>query len=61
MLVVIPRLPDLGSPGDVEAFWDENLRLMQVVILAASVGYLFLLMDPIGAAGPAAAVVGRLY
>jgi hypothetical protein len=43
MLVVIPRLPDLGSTGDVEAFWDENLRLMQVVILAASVGYLFLL------------------
>lgn len=43
MLVVIPRLPDLGSRGDVEAFWDENVRLMKLVILAAAVGYLFLL------------------
>jgi hypothetical protein len=43
MLVVIPRLPDLGSTGDVEAFWDENLRLMKFVVLAAAVGYLFLL------------------
>jgi hypothetical protein len=42
-IVVIPRLPDLGSTKDVEAFWDENQRLMQVVIRAASVGYLFLL------------------
>ena len=43
MLVVIPRLPDLGSRGDVEAFWDENVRLMKFVVLAAAVGYLFLL------------------
>jgi hypothetical protein len=43
MIVVIPRLPDLGSAGDVEAFWDEDLRLMKIVILAAAVGYLFLL------------------
>jgi hypothetical protein len=44
MAVVIPQLPDLGSAAEVEAFWRENLGLMQGVILSVSVGFLFLLV-----------------
>jgi hypothetical protein len=44
MAIAIPRLPDLDSSHDVQAFWRTNQQLMQVVILAVSVGYLFFLL-----------------
>ena len=44
MAVAIPRLPDLGSAHDVQAFWRTNQGLMQCVILSVSVGFLFLLV-----------------
>ena len=44
MAVVIPRLPDLGSAEDIEAFWRTNQELMQGVLLSVSVGFLFLLV-----------------
>lgn len=44
MAVAIPRLPDLGSSHEVQAFWHANQHLMQVVILSVSVGFLFLLL-----------------
>jgi hypothetical protein len=44
MAIIIPQLPDLGSAAEVEAFWQENLGLMQGVILSVSVGFLFLLV-----------------
>jgi hypothetical protein len=40
MAIVIPRLPDLGSAQEVEAFWRANQELMHGVILSASMGYL---------------------
>jgi hypothetical protein len=44
MAIAIPRLPDLDSARDVQAFWRSNQELMQGVILSVSVGFLFLLM-----------------
>src|SRR5215217_937728 len=44
MALALPRLPDLGSARDVEAFWRANQHLMQGVILSTSVGFLFLLL-----------------
>lgn len=44
MVIVIPRLPDLGSPQNVQAFWRTNQELMQGVTLSVSVGFLFLLV-----------------
>ena len=44
MAIAIPRLPDLGSAHDVQAFWRTNQGLMQCVILSVSVGFLFLLV-----------------
>jgi hypothetical protein len=44
MAVAIPRLPDLDSSHDVQAFWRTNQPLMQFVILSVSVGFLFLLL-----------------
>jgi hypothetical protein len=44
MAIAIPRLPDLGSAQTVETFWRTNQELMQGVILAVSVGFLFLLV-----------------
>lgn len=43
MAVATPRLPDLGSADTVAAFWRENMGLMQVVIVSASVGFGFLI------------------
>ena len=44
MAIAIPRLPDLDSARDVQAFWRSNQELMQGVILSVSVGFLFLLV-----------------
>ena len=44
MAMAIPRLPDLGSSHDVQAFWRTNQQLMQLVILSVSVGFLFFLV-----------------
>jgi hypothetical protein len=44
MAIAIPRLPDLDSSHDVQAFWRTNQQLMQGVILSVSVGFLFLLV-----------------
>lgn len=44
MAIAIPRLPDLGSAHEVQAFWHTNQELMQGVILSVSVGFLFLLV-----------------
>jgi hypothetical protein len=44
MAYAIPRLPDLDSSHDVQAFWRTNQQLMQVVVLSVSVGFLFLLL-----------------
>jgi hypothetical protein len=44
MAVAIPRLPDLDSSHEVQAFWRTNQQLMQVVIVSVSVGFLFFLM-----------------
>jgi hypothetical protein len=44
MALVIPRLPDLDTSPDVQAFWGSNRQLMQGVILSVSVGFLFLLV-----------------
>jgi hypothetical protein len=44
MAIVIPRLPDLSSAAEVNAFWEDNLALMQVVIASVSIGFLFLLV-----------------
>jgi hypothetical protein len=44
MAIALPRLPDLDSSRDVQAFWQANQQLMQVVILSVSVGFLFLLL-----------------
>jgi hypothetical protein len=44
MAIAIPRLPDLGSAHEVQAFWDTNQELMQGVILSVSVGFVFLLV-----------------
>jgi hypothetical protein len=43
MAIAIPRLPDLGSAPEVEAFWRENQGVMQGIVLSVSVGFLFLL------------------
>jgi hypothetical protein len=43
MAIAIPRLPDLGSAHEVQAFWRANQDLMQGIILSVSVGFLFLL------------------
>jgi hypothetical protein len=44
MAMAIPRLPDLDSSHDVQAFWRTNQQLMQPVILSVSVGFLFFLV-----------------
>jgi hypothetical protein len=44
MAIAIPKLPDLDSAADVQAFWRANQALMQSVILSVSVGFLFLLV-----------------
>ena len=43
MAIAIPRLPDLGSAHQVQAFWGDNQALMQGIIISTSVGFLFLL------------------
>jgi hypothetical protein len=42
--IAIPRLPDLDSNAEVNAFWDANLTLLKAVIASVSVGFLFLLV-----------------
>lgn len=44
MAIAIPRLPNLGSAHDIQAFWRANQGLMQGVILSVSIGFLFLLV-----------------
>jgi hypothetical protein len=44
MAIAIPRLPDLDSAHEVQAFWRANQGMMQGVILSVSVGFLFLLV-----------------
>jgi hypothetical protein len=44
MAIAIPRLPDLGSAQQVQAFWRDNQDLMQWVVVCASIGFLFLLL-----------------
>ena len=43
MAIAIPRLPDLGSAHEVQAFWGDNQGLMHGIIISTSVGFLFLL------------------
>jgi hypothetical protein len=44
MAIAIPRLPDLDSAHEVQAFWRANQGMMQGVILSVSAGFLFLLV-----------------
>lgn len=44
MGIALPRLPELDSSLDVQAFWRANQQLMQVVIISVSVGFLFLML-----------------
>jgi hypothetical protein len=41
MAIVIPRLPDLGSPSLIEDFHRSEGGLLKVVILLVSVGFFF--------------------
>jgi hypothetical protein len=43
MLLIIPRLPDLGSPARVDDFYRSHGDLLKVVILLVSVGFFFFL------------------
>lgn len=43
MLLVVPRLPDLGSSTEIDRFYRENGELLKVVLLFVSIGFLFLL------------------
>ncbi len=44
MAPAVPGFPDLGSVEAVAGYWSTDLRLMQVVALSVSVGYLPLLV-----------------
>ena len=41
--LIVPRLPDLGSPAAIERFYRSNEDLLKAVILLASCGFFFLL------------------
>ncbi len=41
--LIVPQLPDLGSPARIERFYRSHQDLLKAVILLASCGFFFLL------------------